>query len=49
MRSSCPIGLIAPKKYLRSVSPITHTRARLLQSASVRSRPAEIDMLVTSP
>ena len=49
MRRFCPIGLIAPKKYLRSVSPMTQTRARLLQSASLMSRPADIDMLVHSP
>ena len=49
MRIFCPSGLIAPKKYFRMVSPMTHTRERLVQSASEISRPAEIVWLVTSP
>ena len=35
-------GLIAPKKYLRTASPITHTRDWLRTSASVIPRPSVI-------
>ena len=49
MRMDWSIGLIAPKKYLRMVSPMTQTRAFVLQSVSVRSRPAETVRLVTMP
>ena len=45
----CPIGLIAPKKFLRTASPITHTRARFLTSLLLISRPAEILFEVQRP